>query len=292
MEGRDFASPAHLLSERGALVHRAASRIAPSGHGSVQHAGHFQPGKYYPSHIPMAPHSEVTADTSSVPGSTARSPAVRRASPRGVAAATESGARQRSPAGWGGAPVSRPRCHGPGCQYLLVYFYSHRRHHAEERWHPPVGTEADRCVVTPLTSEDVPACWPSLPALLLPVFPVFPVPVEEKQEGEGEVEEGEGMVEEKVEEKQQQQEEEVEEEEELEEGVVEEGEEGVGEVEEEVEEGEGMVEEKVEEKQQQEVEEEEEELEEGVVEEEEEEVVELEEEKQQGEEEEEEVEGE
>ncbi|KAM9745067.1 BAH and coiled-coil domain-containing protein 1 isoform 3-T4 [Menidia menidia] len=57
MEGRDFASPAHLLSERGALVHRAASRIAPSGHSSVQHAGHFPPGKYYPSHIPMAPHS-------------------------------------------------------------------------------------------------------------------------------------------------------------------------------------------------------------------------------------------
>lgn len=57
MEGRDFAAPAHLLSERGALVHRAASRIAPSGHSSVQHAGHFPPGKYYPSHIPMAPHS-------------------------------------------------------------------------------------------------------------------------------------------------------------------------------------------------------------------------------------------
>ncbi|KAF1379556.1 hypothetical protein PFLUV_G00177280 [Perca fluviatilis] len=57
MEGRDFAAPAHLLSERGALVHRAASRIAPSGHGSVQHGGHFTPGKYYPSHIPMAPHS-------------------------------------------------------------------------------------------------------------------------------------------------------------------------------------------------------------------------------------------
>ncbi|TKS92003.1 BAH and coiled-coil domain-containing protein 1 [Collichthys lucidus] len=58
MEGRDFAAPAHLLSERGALVHRAASRIAPSGHSSVQHAGHFPPGKYYPSHIPMAPHSD------------------------------------------------------------------------------------------------------------------------------------------------------------------------------------------------------------------------------------------
>ncbi|KAG8006939.1 BAH and coiled-coil domain-containing protein 1 [Nibea albiflora] len=59
MEGRDFAAPAHLLSERGALVHRAASRIAPSGHSSVQHAGHFPPGKYYPSHIPMAPHSAL-----------------------------------------------------------------------------------------------------------------------------------------------------------------------------------------------------------------------------------------
>uniref|UniRef100_A0A096LRC2 BAH domain and coiled-coil containing 1a n=1 Tax=Poecilia formosa TaxID=48698 RepID=A0A096LRC2_POEFO len=61
MEGRDFAAPAHLLSERGALVHRAASRIAPSGHSSVQHAGHFPPGKYYPSHIPMAPHSEISS---------------------------------------------------------------------------------------------------------------------------------------------------------------------------------------------------------------------------------------
>ncbi|XP_061604417.1 BAH and coiled-coil domain-containing protein 1 isoform X2 [Phyllopteryx taeniolatus] len=57
MEGRDFAAPAHLLPERGALVHRATSRIAPSGHSSVQHAGHFPAGKYYPSHIPMAPHS-------------------------------------------------------------------------------------------------------------------------------------------------------------------------------------------------------------------------------------------
>ncbi|KAF3846295.1 hypothetical protein F7725_003373 [Dissostichus mawsoni] len=62
MEGRDFAAPAHLLSERGALVHRAASRIAPSGHGSVQHGGHFTPGKYYPSHIPMAPHSGSWTD--------------------------------------------------------------------------------------------------------------------------------------------------------------------------------------------------------------------------------------
>ncbi|MGH0121569.1 UNVERIFIED_CONTAM: hypothetical protein FKN15_040696 [Acipenser sinensis] len=58
MEGRDFAPPPHLLSERGALVHRAASRITSAGHSSMQHPGHFQPGKYYPSPIPMAPHSE------------------------------------------------------------------------------------------------------------------------------------------------------------------------------------------------------------------------------------------
>uniref|UniRef100_A0A3B1IT41 BAH domain and coiled-coil containing 1 n=1 Tax=Astyanax mexicanus TaxID=7994 RepID=A0A3B1IT41_ASTMX len=58
MEGREFAAPAHLLSERGALVHRAASRISTSGHGSVQHAGPFPPGKYYPSpHLPMPTHS-------------------------------------------------------------------------------------------------------------------------------------------------------------------------------------------------------------------------------------------
>ncbi|XP_069050653.1 BAH and coiled-coil domain-containing protein 1 isoform X2 [Lepisosteus oculatus] len=57
MEGRDFAPPPHLLSERSALVHRAASRIASAGHSNVQHPGHFQPGKYYPSPIPMAPHS-------------------------------------------------------------------------------------------------------------------------------------------------------------------------------------------------------------------------------------------
>ncbi|XP_016310428.1 BAH and coiled-coil domain-containing protein 1-like [Sinocyclocheilus anshuiensis] len=57
MEGRDFSAPAHLLSERASLVHRAASRISSSGHGSVQHAPHFPPGKYYPSHLPMAAHS-------------------------------------------------------------------------------------------------------------------------------------------------------------------------------------------------------------------------------------------
>ncbi|XP_059405370.1 BAH and coiled-coil domain-containing protein 1 isoform X3 [Carassius carassius] len=57
MEGRDFSAPAHLLSERATLVHRAASRISSSGHGSVQHAPHFPAGKYYPSHLPMAAHS-------------------------------------------------------------------------------------------------------------------------------------------------------------------------------------------------------------------------------------------
>uniref|UniRef100_A0A673KAG9 BAH domain and coiled-coil containing 1a n=1 Tax=Sinocyclocheilus rhinocerous TaxID=307959 RepID=A0A673KAG9_9TELE len=57
MEGRDFSAPAHLLSERATLVHRAASRISSSGHGSVQHTPHFPAGKYYPSHLPMAAHS-------------------------------------------------------------------------------------------------------------------------------------------------------------------------------------------------------------------------------------------
>ncbi|CAM4422762.1 unnamed protein product [Leuciscus chuanchicus] len=57
MEGRDFSSPAHLLSERATLVHRAASRVSSSGHGAVQHPPHFPPGKYYPSHLPMAAHS-------------------------------------------------------------------------------------------------------------------------------------------------------------------------------------------------------------------------------------------
>ncbi|XP_070982013.1 BAH and coiled-coil domain-containing protein 1-like [Oncorhynchus clarkii lewisi] len=57
MESRDFAPPHHLLTERGALVHHASSRIASSGRGTVQHPAHFQPGKYYSSHIAMAPHS-------------------------------------------------------------------------------------------------------------------------------------------------------------------------------------------------------------------------------------------
>ncbi|XP_023197273.1 BAH and coiled-coil domain-containing protein 1 [Xiphophorus maculatus] len=57
MESRDFAPPHHLLTERSALVHSAASRIAPGGHSSVQHPAHFQPAKYYASHLPMGPHS-------------------------------------------------------------------------------------------------------------------------------------------------------------------------------------------------------------------------------------------
>ncbi|CAG5909200.1 unnamed protein product [Menidia menidia] len=57
MESRDFAPPHHLLTERGALVHGAGSRMSPAGHGSVQHPAHFQPGKYYSSHLAMGPHS-------------------------------------------------------------------------------------------------------------------------------------------------------------------------------------------------------------------------------------------
>ncbi|KAM9209013.1 BAH and coiled-coil domain-containing protein 1 isoform 2-T2 [Dugong dugon] len=59
MDGRDFAPPPHLLSERGSLGHRsaaaaaAAARLAPAG-PAAQPPTHFQPGKYFPSPLPMA----------------------------------------------------------------------------------------------------------------------------------------------------------------------------------------------------------------------------------------------
>ncbi|XP_027705969.1 LOW QUALITY PROTEIN: BAH and coiled-coil domain-containing protein 1 [Vombatus ursinus] len=62
MDGRDFAPPSHLLSERGSLGHRsaaaaaAASRLAPAG-PAVQHPAHFPPGKYFQSPLPMATHT-------------------------------------------------------------------------------------------------------------------------------------------------------------------------------------------------------------------------------------------
>lgn len=60
MDGRDFAPPPpHLLSERGSLGHRsaaAAARLAPAG-PAAQPAAHFQPGKYFPSPLPMASHT-------------------------------------------------------------------------------------------------------------------------------------------------------------------------------------------------------------------------------------------
>lgn len=60
MDGRDFAPPPpHLLSERGSLGHRsaaAAARLAPAG-PTAQPAAHFQPGKYFPSPLPMASHT-------------------------------------------------------------------------------------------------------------------------------------------------------------------------------------------------------------------------------------------
>ncbi|XP_069055870.1 BAH and coiled-coil domain-containing protein 1 isoform X2 [Pleurodeles waltl] len=51
MDGRDFAPPPHLLSDRGSLAHRSAAR------GAVQHPGPFQAGKYFPSPIAMGAHS-------------------------------------------------------------------------------------------------------------------------------------------------------------------------------------------------------------------------------------------
>lgn len=59
MDGRDFAPPPHLLSECGSLGHRsaaAAARLAPAG-PATQPPAHFQPGKYFPSPLPMASHT-------------------------------------------------------------------------------------------------------------------------------------------------------------------------------------------------------------------------------------------
>ncbi|XP_056362045.1 translation initiation factor IF-2-like [Oenanthe melanoleuca] len=58
MDGRDFAPPPRLLSERGSLGHRhGAGRVAGSAHGAVQPPGHFQPTKYFPAPISMATHT-------------------------------------------------------------------------------------------------------------------------------------------------------------------------------------------------------------------------------------------
>ncbi|XP_036124568.1 BAH and coiled-coil domain-containing protein 1 [Molossus molossus] len=71
MDGRDFAPPPHLLSERGSLGHRsaaAAARLAPAG-PAAQPAAHFQPGKYFPSPLPMASHTASSRLMGSSPAS-------------------------------------------------------------------------------------------------------------------------------------------------------------------------------------------------------------------------------
>ncbi|XP_070592868.1 BAH and coiled-coil domain-containing protein 1 [Erythrolamprus reginae] len=67
MDGREFAPPPPLLAERG---HRnGSSRLASAGHNSVQHGGHFQPGKYFPSPISMATHTAGTGLMGNSPAS-------------------------------------------------------------------------------------------------------------------------------------------------------------------------------------------------------------------------------
>ncbi|XP_045692083.1 BAH and coiled-coil domain-containing protein 1 [Phyllostomus hastatus] len=71
MDGRDFAPPPHLLSERGSLGHRgaaAAARLAPAG-PAAQPGAHFQPGKYFPSPLPMASHTASSRLMGSSPAS-------------------------------------------------------------------------------------------------------------------------------------------------------------------------------------------------------------------------------
>nr|XP_054112571.1 BAH and coiled-coil domain-containing protein 1 isoform X4 [Callithrix jacchus] len=68
MDGRDFAPPPHLLSERGSLGHRSAARLAPAG-PAAQPPAHFQPGKYFPSPLPMASHTASSRLMGSSPAS-------------------------------------------------------------------------------------------------------------------------------------------------------------------------------------------------------------------------------
>ncbi|RMB95237.1 hypothetical protein DUI87_28224 [Hirundo rustica rustica] len=70
MDGRDFAPPPRLLSERGSLGHRhGTGRVAGSAHGAVQPPGHFQPTKYFPAPISMATHTAGSSLMGSAPPS-------------------------------------------------------------------------------------------------------------------------------------------------------------------------------------------------------------------------------
>ncbi|XP_063265441.1 BAH and coiled-coil domain-containing protein 1 isoform X1 [Prinia subflava] len=70
MDGREFAPPPRLLSERGSLGHRHGSgRVAGSAHGAVQPPGHFQPTKYFPAPISMATHTAGSSLMGSAPPS-------------------------------------------------------------------------------------------------------------------------------------------------------------------------------------------------------------------------------
>uniref|UniRef100_A0A8B9G7W0 BAH domain and coiled-coil containing 1 n=1 Tax=Amazona collaria TaxID=241587 RepID=A0A8B9G7W0_9PSIT len=70
MDGREFAPPPRLLSERGSLGHRhGAGRVAGSAHGAVQPSGHFQPTKYFPAPITMATHTAGSGLMGNAPAS-------------------------------------------------------------------------------------------------------------------------------------------------------------------------------------------------------------------------------
>ncbi|KAM6297555.1 LOW QUALITY PROTEIN: BAH and coiled-coil domain-containing protein 1 [Aegotheles albertisi] len=70
MDGRDFAPPPRLLSERGSLGHRhGTGRVAAAAHGAVQPPGHFQPTKYFPAPISMATHTAGSSLMGSAPAS-------------------------------------------------------------------------------------------------------------------------------------------------------------------------------------------------------------------------------
>ncbi|KAG7506255.1 BAH and coiled-coil domain-containing 1 [Solea senegalensis] len=109
MESRDFAPPHHLLTERSALVHSAASRMAQGGHGSVQHPAHFQPGKYFSPHLSMAPHSGASFMGSFL-ASSLGSPASHPPHPSGPAASPSSPSYRTGPHS-SASPIWFPHSH-------------------------------------------------------------------------------------------------------------------------------------------------------------------------------------
>ncbi|XP_076007711.1 BAH and coiled-coil domain-containing protein 1 isoform X2 [Genypterus blacodes] len=170
MESRDFAPPHHLLTERSALVHSAASRMASGGHGSVQHPAHFQPGKYYPSHLSMAPHSGASFMGSFL-ASSLGSPPSHPAHPSGPAASPSSPSYRGGPHS-SASPIWFPHSHEgyPGYSGSLASPFlpmSPLDHHSNSLYgqHRFYDTQKDHFYLRGLPSQPLLTTNHSLPPL-------------------------------------------------------------------------------------------------------------------------------